>query len=472
MSNEDERVKRLSITVKKGFKKQYVLFVLFLVSILMVVGGCGKSAVSDSSSANNMGAQTTSEADTNANSSPKKKITIEYWHVNSETFGGPAVKELVKNFNDMHDDIEVVEKFHPNMYLGLMQNLQQSLAAGKPPAVAQIGYNFLRYASSNFPHLTIDQAMEMDPMSGAFMQNFLPNVLSLGQVNGVQEGMPYSISNPILYYNADLFEKAGLDSNQPPKTWEEVRKAANQIREKTGAYGIYIQEPGDNWGQQALMESNGAHMLVEKDGRLEAGFDSPEAIQAYQFYQDLVLKDKTALHATWEEGSQAFVQGKVAMYYTTIARRNYVESNASFKVLGTESPTFEGKPRRVPAGGNNLFIFAQDPDEQKAAWTFIQYLLSPEGVTIWTKGTGYLPAREGVAEDPKYLKSFIDENALMKVALSQLPDVVPWVSFPGNNGLEAEQALLDARDAILSGKKSPEIALKEAAQKVNALIQK
>jgi len=402
---------------------------------------------------------------------PGKETIIEYWHVNSENFGGPTVRELVRIFNEQHQDIKVVEKFQPNMYLGLMQNLQASLAAGKPPAVAQIGYNFLEYATANLPYLPVEEAAQRDPGGQTFFSNYLPNILDLGRVKEKLAGMPYSISNPVLYYNVDMFKEAGLDPGNPPGTWEELRKTAGIIKEKTGNYGFYLQEPSDNWAQQAVMESNGARMLARTpEGVNKAAFDSQEGINAYQFIADLVLKEKTALHATWEEGTQAFINGKVAMYITTIARRNYIESSAKFKVLTAPFPTFNERPRRVPAGGNALFIFAKDPGQQKAAWEFVKFLESPEALTLWTKGTGYLPPRRGVAEDPKHLKPFMEQNPLMKPALEQLPDAVPWASFPGSNGLQAEQALLDARDAILGGRQPADKALKEAADKVNKLI--
>lgn len=410
-------------------------------------------------------------ADNNNPLSSKTKVTtIEYWHVNSENFGGQTVRELVQKFNEHHPDIEVVEKFQPNMYLGLMQNLQAALAGGRAPAVAQIGYNFLDYATANLPHLPVEEAAKKDPEGQAFLSNYLPNILNLGRVNGKLEGMPYSISNPVLYYNADMFRAAGLDHQNPPRTWAEVREMARIIKGKTGNYGLYVQEPSDNWAQQAMMESNGARILTREDNKARATFDSPEAIEAYQFMADMVLKDRTALHATWEEGTQAFITGKVGMYVTTIARRNYIETSSKFQVLTAPFPTFGDKPRRVPAGGNALFIFAQDPHQQKAAWEFIKYLESPEALTAWTKGTGYLPPRQDVADDPRYLKPFMEQNPLMKPAVAQLPDAVPWVSFPGNNGLQAEQVLLDARDAILGGRQSAAEALKEAAVKVNKLI--
>ena len=45
---------------------------------------------------------------------------------------------------------------------------------------------------------------------------------------------PYNSSSPILYYNKDIYEKAGLDPNTPPKTWQKVWEHARKIHE-TGA---------------------------------------------------------------------------------------------------------------------------------------------------------------------------------------------------------------------------------------------
>ena len=70
-----------------------------------------------------------------------KKVQIEYWHVAAESFGGATVKELVADFNKTHPNIEVVEKYNPDMYKGLTQNLQAAMASGKNPDVVQMGYS-------------------------------------------------------------------------------------------------------------------------------------------------------------------------------------------------------------------------------------------------------------------------------------------------------------------------------------------
>lgn len=164
------------------------------------------------------------------------------------------------------------------------------------------------------------------------------------------------------------------------------------------------------------------------------------------------------------------MNGKVGMIVQTIGLQKYLASSAKFKVLTAPFPTFEPKLRRIPAGGNALFIFTKDPEQQKAAWEFIKYLESPEALTIWTQNTGYLPPRQGVTTDPRYLKPFMDQNPLMKPAVDQLPDMVAWPSFPGSNSLQIEQLRIDATNAILGGRQSPEEALPGTVAKINNLL--
>lgn len=140
-----------------------------------------------------------------------------------------------------------------------------------------------------------------------------------------------------------MLAEAGLDP-AGPKTWEELREFAATVKEKTDNYGFYFQEPADNWATQALLESNGARLLDEVDGRLEATFASPEGIEAYQMLADTVNEDKSALHIGWDEGVQSFVDGNVAMLYTTIARRNQVQNGAQFEVARPPLPP--GKARK------------------------------------------------------------------------------------------------------------------------------
>lgn len=379
-----------------------------------------------------------------------------------------AVEKLVSDFNAQSDTVEVVAKFNPDMYKGLLQNLQAEAAAGNSPAIVQVGWAFLDYFSNNFEYTAPEDVISKHfPEDKTFLNdNFLPNVLELAKnSDGIQVGIPYSLSTPVLYINKDILKESGLDENGP-KTWEDVKKFSDTIKEKTGKYGLYIQEPADNWATQAILESNGARMIT--DGK--ATFASEEGIKAYETYADMVVNTKSALHISWNEGVQSFIDGNVAMLYTTIAQRANVQKGASFDVAAINSPSWEGKEKRLPAGGCFLAITAKDEEQKKAAWEFEKYLYSVESMAEWTKGTGYVPPRKDVAEAENGLKSFLEENKMMEAATTQMDGVVSWTSFPGDAGLQAEQVLLDTRDKILGGKVSARDGLISAQEEINNLL--
>src|SRR5499425_3039790 len=158
-------------------------------------------------------------------------VSIEYWHINSPTFGGPAVKELVQVFEAKHPGIKVAEKFQPGVYTGLMQQLQVSLAAKRPPAVAQIGYNLTAYAAGQFPHVILDKYKTSDP---DFFKGIPDNIMTLGVLGGHLHGIPFGVSTPVMFYNPDLFKAAGLNPDQPPQTWDELQRQGAVITQKTG----------------------------------------------------------------------------------------------------------------------------------------------------------------------------------------------------------------------------------------------
>src|SRR5262249_60681145 len=163
-------------------------------------------------------------------------VTIEYWHITSPTFGGPAVTELVKVFESRHPDIKIAEKFQPGVYTGLMQQLQVSLAARRPPAVAQIGYNLTAYAAGQFPHVILDKYRQSD---SEVFKGIPDNIVALGQLGGKLHGIPFGVSVPVMYYNPELFKAAGLPV-EPPHTWDELQRVGAVIKHQTDKVAAYL----------------------------------------------------------------------------------------------------------------------------------------------------------------------------------------------------------------------------------------
>jgi multiple sugar transport system substrate-binding protein len=348
-----------------------------------------------------------------------------------------------------------------------LQNLQAALAAGDPPDVAQIGYLYTDYVAANFPFVPITELAER--FGGeSHLARFPDNILELGRVGGVMMGMPYSLSNIIMYYNKDLMAEAGLDPETPPETWEEWREVAQAVRETTGK-PMYLQILDDNWSTEALIASNGGELLTCEGGYYRAGFSSPEAIEAVQMWADMV-REGLMLNALWNQGEQAFLAGETLTFGTTIAKRAALQESAPFELGGTRFPRFGDRPTRLPGGGNVLTVFAQDEARQEATWAFIEFLTSEQGFTTWTMGTGYVPLLAEITDDPEYLGAFVADNPIQQIAVEQLDNTISWTSFPGADGLAANQALFAALQRALGGQASVEEALGSAAQEVDRLI--
>lgn len=395
--------------------------------------------------------------ETSEKESDSGKTQVTFWHVYSENFGATLIDEMIQEFNASQDTIEVVGVYNADMYPGLMTNLQAEVASGDYPSVCMIGYNYLNYFANNFEYADIND-LDTD---GWMAETFLPNILSLAQAeDGAQLGIPMSISTPILYYNADLFEQAGL--TEPPTTWDQVREYAAKIKEATGKYGFYMQEYADNWAVQGLLESNGARMLT--DGM--ATFASQESAEAYQLLADMVLKDQSALHVAADEGIAAFTSGEVGMLLGSSAKIGTTSESASFNLKAAAFPSFGDKETRLPAGGNFLAITAQDEAEQAASLEFIKFVMQPENLAKWSAGMGYLPPREDVSSSLQAELSDGTVAELWQVAFSEMPNIYSWVSYPGDIGTYAEQLLADTRDAILGGT-DPMEALQSAQDSLN-----
>ncbi len=393
------------------------------------------------------------------NSTSNEPITINYWHVNSETFGGPKVSELVAKFNETHPNIIVKDKFVPSNYVGIMQEMQAAAVTDTIPDVVQIGWPYLEYFSNNFNYTQPqDLVKEFAPEKPNYLDDtFVDSILKLTlNEEGKTVGFPYGISNAMLYVNPKLIEAAGI-TIENLQTWEDIKKSSKQILDKTGKYGLYIAEWNSLWEVQQIVESNGGKFIT--NGR--ASLNSPEAAEAFQLYADMVLEDKSALHAIYDEGRQAFLNGEVAMFYSPVSDNMIVTGTLGEDTLGVACPIWEGKKRAAPVGGNFLAVTSEDNAKKQAAFEFVQFMLQAESMVTWTSGVGYIPHVKGVDS------SKLHKNVALSAAV--LESTVPWYCFPGSEGLNAEQILISYRDKILGGTIDVPSAMKAMEEEINAL---
>ena len=404
---------------------------------------------------------------------PYPAVTIEYWHINSETQGGPIVEEMIRRFNETNGmNITVVGKFNSNAYAGVAQNLQADLAIGRYPGVVQVGWNYLNYFAENFPQYVSPTQIiaEYVPEDAGYLEaNLEDNILALGTAaNGTILGLPYAASTPVMFCNAELFRAAGLDPDNPPRTLEACIEAGQKIKEITGNEGFYIEVINNTYALNPLIMSTGTSMYQMVDGKPVASFYNQDVVDVFTTWQ-AGFQSGACTNIGSEEALGAFAAGKIGMLIATIGKLSYMQESCDFEFFTAPYPT-TGDNYSLQVGGNMLVCFSNNPDEIRACWAFMKFLYEDDNIADWVINTGYLPVTRTAAENSDKLGAFLAENEMMQAALDTWQYAVAWTSWPGPNGMQVDQVLIDMRDAIISNYVDPDTAIRQAQDEINRLL--
>lgn len=431
-------------------KKTMSSLMLLLLAVAIAACGTGTNDTNSTTGAN-MGTDSSSPK-------PSEPVEIEFWNI----WGGQLIDSLVEEYNNSQSKVKVNAVFVQNGYEGIVEKLQVQAAAKKMPEVVSNGLLYTRFASDVVNAVPLEPFIERE---GYDMSDYFPTMLDLGKnEQGQLIGLPYGISTPILYYNADHYRAAGLDPDNPPQTWEEFPEVAKQLT-RDGHFGASV--PIDfGWLYQALMETYGGSMM-SADGK-SVGLDSEASVNAVRMIADLVINDKSMPLLQQIQTFESMARGDVSMLVNTTAGLGMVLPTAQYELRTAPFPTYGGK-RIVPAGGSNLMIFTTDPVKQEAAWDFIKFLVDPKRSVQISMSTGYMVSRQTALDDPE-MQQFLEANPVYKPTYEQIDEMVPWFNFPGEGGSRVQKIISDQIQAVLQGQKTPEDAMKEAAKQANALI--
>lgn len=399
-----------------------------------------------------------------------KTVTIRFESYNFGTpgLGGKGTQSLIDEFQSAFPNIKVEGKY--TAVEEIINSVGAEVAANQAPDVAQLATRNTEFAAQQLRAVALDQAVPRDEYQET-MRHILPQARALGLVGDHHYGAPYTISTPTLFYNADLFKAAGLDPDQPPRTWAEVRQYGQQIKDRTGKAAVYIGEaiPTNVWLIQSLISSNGGAILSAD--RSQAAFNQPAAVDTLTQWQAMV---QAGIHPSISsnDATAAFNNGNLAMYLTSTALLSAAEQAArgKFDLRTAGEPSFDGNTVRPVNSGSSLFMFAKDPVQQRAAWEFMKFVSSQRGFTIITSQIGYLPLRDDVLDDPNYLKPYIDNNPRILPPMKQLDTLEPGLNWPGKNAVQATQLFADAIGTVVYGGADPQRSMDATAARVAELL--
>ena len=374
-------------------------------------------------------------------------IVFEGYNLASAGIGRDATLKMLDNFEALHPNITVETKATGAQEI--FTSVQASLVPGNPPDVAQL---LLREWNINVANLdpvdlrSIIQPSEIDAHLGG-EHPMVPQGVELTSREGRLQGFPYVFSTPTLFYNATLFEEAGLDPEDPPSTWEEAEAAALAISDASGHGGMYIACIELDWCTQGLLYSAGASFLNEDYSEIR--FATPEAREMYRHWAQMV--DSGAhVNMTGADARDAFATGQLGMYLQTSALQGSLIAGAQehgWELRAAAQPAWGSRPVVPVPSGSSVAMLTRDPLKQRAAWELMKYLTSEEAYTIITRDIGYLPLRPTILDDPEYLADWENKH-LIASNVEQLRSIRPAVAFP-NNHLQIRGLFLDSLDEVL-----------------------
>ena len=324
-------------------------------------------------------------------------------------------------------------------------------AAGTPVALAYVGSRTLKqFADSDL----IIPITYTDAEKAAYY----PHIVDTVTYNGQQWGIPTAFSTKALFWNKDLFTKAGLEPNKPPKTWDELLADAKTIKDKTGVPGYGLPaKTMDNTMHQFLhyvYTNNGT--VTDDKGNIT--LDSPENLAALTFVKSLVPVSEDGPSAYDQDDMiKIFSDAKVAMIEGGPWVRNQVPKTISWGVdtLPT-GPASKGPGTLLIT--DSLAVFKGTGVEAQAT-DLAKWLTNPENQFTYEKTHGLTPLRpvdgvkDLVASDPTW-KPFLDGIAFGG----------PEPLFKDYKGLQ--NSMITMVQSVVTGQAEPKDALTKAAGEI------
>jgi multiple sugar transport system substrate-binding protein len=366
----------------------------------------------------------------------------------------PLMEQMVADFNKANDG-----QVHVSLELAPWDKMHDKLAVSMGSGQAPDVFGYATRWISEFASLG-----QLAPLDGrldkSFTSQFIPTVLDAGKYDGKTYGLPAAVSARLMYYRTDAFKSAGL---QAPKTWDDLMTAATATADPPQRYGLGVPASGievDTFFNYFLY-NNGGDIL---DADNKSMLSNPESVEALQFLTDLVKAGGSEPHPTGftrEQIIENFKSGQLSMYPTGPWLNAMIEAdNPDLQYSVAPFPTNGGNPEQTVSVTDSLGMSAST-DHPEAAKQFIEFMYQPEYRQAFDEGEGMLPELTAVAQSSYFqsaaYKPFIDALATAKFQ-PQHPKFE-----------QIQQIETVAVQKALSGQASPQDALDEATQKINAL---
>lgn len=401
-------------------------------------------------------------------------VTIEFWH-SMGGVNGEAIDYLVNKFNEENEYGIIVDAQYQGEYDDTINKLKSAQIGNMGADLVQIydiGTRFMIDSGWIIP------MQELIDDAGYDLSQIEPNIAAYYTVDDKLYSMPFNSSTPLLYYNKDMFEAAGM--KEPPASLEGIMEIADKLTEDGGA-GEVISLSIYGWFFEQLLCKQGLAYADNGNGREDAAtkveFDeNGGGLNIAKVWKELADSGIAPnVGRGGDAGLADFSAGKSAITLGSTASLKQIleDVNGKFEVGTAYFPKVtEADQGGVSIGGASLWALNNEDESRKeAAWKFVEFLVSPESQAYWNAQTGYFPVTTAAHEEPVFQDN-IAEYPQFQTAIDQLHDSAPEYAgallsiFP-----EARQIVESNIENMVNGQQSPEDAVASMAESINASIE-
>jgi len=346
-----------------------------------------------------------------------------------------------------------------------MDKLQTMVAAGNPPDVMSIHGAYFVPLAANGALLDLDPLIAED--SEFDLEDFYPELVELCRYGGGLYSLPRYTSVYVLFYNKDLFDRAGIGYPDDTWTWDDYLAAARKLTVSSGdpqkrRFGCVI----DFWGARIYPWVWAAGGQILDEGGKRCLLDQAEAQDALQFLVDLRHEWNVCPPTTMAERRQniaMFVNGQVGMFQTGAWD---IQQMQEAKALRWDIAPLPKRKQHATLLGMENYAIASGTTHPQEAWELFKFLLGAKAQETMGREMEKQPSRQSVANGP-YLAQDVgyDRRAFVDALdyAEQAPNIAEWD--------RVSHFIQEQLDLIWIGKVSVEEGTRKAARQVTEALQ-
>jgi multiple sugar transport system substrate-binding protein len=395
---------------------------------------------------------------------------LQFWNPASDTLGAKIIADLCTQFNKQENDFQVKDIItdDSNHYTKYVT----AIASGQPPdAIMTYDYSPIVTWSSQGLIIPLDAYAAQ---AGVQQSDYFPVCWEMINFNGHLWGFLQEFDFDILAWNKDLFSKAGLDPNTPPKTMDEMTAFSQKLISKKpdGSLGEIPFAPWvtGNPREWAAIWGGGYYDVAKGEFTI-ATEPNINSVQWHVDFSDMLGgPDKVTSFTKLFTGNQTpFYAGQMAM--EAIGEYNPV----TFPQLAPQLnyavgyfPTAAGVPYGTGStDGGNVFVIPKGAQHEQQSVNFIKWMSGPGPVLQWNVQENNVPPVKAVALSDSFAKQvplmakWIDE---LKLNLLIPPVISPVVDYFNDQ-------LTTAIQEAIYHRMTPKAALTQLDQKVKQQLQ-